>query len=166
MTCYILNRRPILGSNKVKVSYRKGYQSIINYNSPASRTVSWIVENPVRFAEVAVPSEDESMNSIFASIGRHTASKLLNRFVISSLFVLVGLGRIGSAADSPLSLARNNRAEAVIVVLPDAGKVAEFAANELKHFLDLATKADFTIANRIPEGRPVILLGDTQESRR
>jgi len=99
------------------------------------------------------------------NIGRCNAPKLLHCFGIPSLCVLLGGAGRASAADEALSIATDNRAEALIVVLPDAGKVADFAAKELRHFLGLATKADFPIADSIPAEGTVILLGDTAESR-
>jgi hypothetical protein len=99
------------------------------------------------------------------AINNYSGSVLLHCLRVVSFTTLLGIAEVATAADETLRLARDSRAEAVIVVRPDAGKVAEFAATELKHFLDLATKADFTITDRIPAAGPAILLGDTAESR-
>ena len=96
----------------------------------------------------------------------HNISTLLQWVGVPSFCLLVGTAGRASAAAAALSIAKDNKAEAVIVVLPDAGKVAGFAAKELKHFLDRATKADFTIAGSIPAEGAVILLGDTEESHK
>jgi len=85
---------------------------------------------------------------------------------IPLLCALLGATGTALAADEALTIAKDGNAEAAIVVLPDAGKVARFAAKELKHFLDLATKADFAISGSIPEEGTVILVGDTREARK
>ncbi|MBT3380633.1 MAG: DUF4838 domain-containing protein [Lentisphaerae bacterium] len=70
-----------------------------------------------------------------------------------------------SAGQERLDLVRDGYAHAVIAVPPDAGKVADFAARELKQFLDLATRSDIAISQAVPAEGPVILVGDTAESR-
>ena len=111
-------------------------------------------------------AQSATFSSAVANMSRRNAPKLLRCLGIPSLCVLLGSTGRASAADEPLSIARDGRAEAAIVVLRDAGKVADFAAKELKHFLRLAAQAEFTVADSIPDEGTVILLGDTAESRK
>ncbi len=66
---------------------------------------------------------------------------------------------------SPLVLAENGVARATIVAVPDAGKPARFAAEELKVYLDRVTGASFSILDAPPEFQPKIILGDSAVTR-
>jgi len=65
-----------------------------------------------------------------------------------------------------LVLAEGGMARGVIVAPPDAGKVARFAAEELKAYLARATGAPFAVLGAMPSAGPVVLVGDSVESRR
>ncbi len=106
------------------------------------------------------------MPCVSTIISRCSAPRPLHCLAIASLCVLLGNTGRTPAADEALTIARDGKAEATIVVLPGAGKVADFAARELKLFLDLATKSDFAISDNIPEDGPVILVGNTEGSRK
>jgi hypothetical protein len=66
---------------------------------------------------------------------------------------------------SPLVLAEKGVARAVIVVTPDAGLPARFAAEELKAYLDRVTGGSFIITSNPPPSGTRILVGDSQLTR-
>lgn len=70
-----------------------------------------------------------------------------------------------AASSSILILAEKGTAKAVIVALPEAGKPARFAAEELKAYLDRATGESFSIVEAAPESGPRILVGDSAMTR-
>ncbi|MBE6366321.1 MAG: DUF4838 domain-containing protein [Lentisphaerae bacterium] len=65
-----------------------------------------------------------------------------------------------------LVLAQNKTAAAVIVTPENCGKVVEFAARELKQFLDEATGADFRIVKAAEDGENAIVLGDCSAAQK
>lgn len=71
-----------------------------------------------------------------------------------------------TVSESALVLAENGIARAVIVALPEAGKPARFAAEELKMYLDKAAGASFPIVDSMPKSGPAILIGDSVETRK
>lgn len=71
-----------------------------------------------------------------------------------------------AGTESPLILAEKGQAKASIVVLPDTGKVAAFAATELKNYLNKATGTSFKIVNKIPDKGIAILVGASAETRK
>lgn len=93
--------------------------------------------------------------------GRHFRS---GKLLISVLTVLATATTTFAAPG--LILAENGTAQAVIVVPPGAGKPVQFAARELKQFLQQATGAEFTIAEQAPVSKTAIVLGDCAESRK
>ena len=70
-----------------------------------------------------------------------------------------------SAETSELLLAQNKIAKAVIVAPAGSGKVVNFAAGELKKFLDNSTKANFQIVDSVPTQGAAIILGDCPEAQ-
>ncbi|MFA6715685.1 MAG: DUF4838 domain-containing protein, partial [Victivallaceae bacterium] len=72
---------------------------------------------------------------------------------------------VWAKVEKPFILAENGIAKAVIVCMPDSGKVAEFAASELKYYLDKSTGASFKILDKKPASGAMILVGESSESR-
>ena len=82
------------------------------------------------------------------------------------LTILLFSQNLMADAGNQLVLAEKGQAKASIVVMPDAGKVAAFAATELKKYLDKATGASFKIVKKVPAKGTAILVGDSIETRK
>lgn len=87
----------------------------------------------------------------------------LNVVIIAILLVSHNLV---AGIESQLILIKKRQPKASIVVLPDSGKVAAFAATELKKYLDKATGASFEIVNTIPDKGIALIVGDSAETRK
>jgi hypothetical protein len=70
-----------------------------------------------------------------------------------------------NAPSSSFVLAENGTARAVIVAAQEAGIPGQFAAQELKTYLDRVTGASFCITNAPPASGGMILVGDSQFTR-